>query len=610
MNISLRIYCGPLTEPLPAEAVVSVGDVPEAFRSQPPLLVNEKKSWIISHAQLHTTYILSSKGYRTKEGRDGHILICLLLSARKRFAQGVSPMVVLDALEECFSHSLSNGSLPDKALNPTAYSDLIRKYPLEERSLLLPVMRGENTVAYRAENIKEISAILRHSRYPQLSMVGRLEIGLQCESTIFLSTKGTARNPFTVEENERTTSPEVKKKEAVETEKPDIARQKDEVHHRPEVKKETVAIKPERHDTPQPEEVHHKPEVKKGKPVIKTEMPDIPRQKDEVHRRKEIKDFPPQVPALDIVPPEIPSEDMPEIPVTEKGIVLPEIPIKEKAEEQKVSATLSSHLSDKTDKTSPHHPDKEIPVVEEEKPQIPPQNDPEIEAEENTHEQKHTSGHKKRNILVVAALLCLIGGVLIYIGTKDDSDREYPDTEFYDIAEIDPSDRFMEEVPVKEKKDLAYREADKESEVKDKYITEKKEPASSSPSSVKESDEIQKKEKAPAQPAQEDKAQGISRQAWDYFCRAITGATSQSLGGGVYILSVSHTSNTATFTVLYPEYEMYNIDSSQRATIKKNEEYIYAHHVSGRLQHGDGITVYIRNLDKGQNEISKRSYRF
>lgn len=203
--MSLRIYGGGLSAGFDASPLVSVGTIPIGYVPMPPIIVDEELSWMISHTQSHTVYHLYSRNCRTTMGEAGQLLACLFLPAQKRLAENASPLGLLNSVFDFFSiHVMQGENLPDVAADPSPFIALLKRYPLEERPLPLPVMGGRGSVAFCVSNLTQLDALMRHSRYPVLSSVGRLELGMHCPSTIQLSTVGNTTNAFEPEQKQET----------------------------------------------------------------------------------------------------------------------------------------------------------------------------------------------------------------------------------------------------------------------------------------------------------------------------------------------------------------------------------------------------------------------
>lgn len=189
-SIALRIYGGVINGSLPKQPFASVGNVPDEFQPTPPTLVDEQQVWMITHTQDYTLYTSYSKRCYTAENQPGQMLICLFLPPQKRLAGGHSPLELLDAITDCFAvQGLRDGKLPNGLIDSSTFKVLLEKYRLEDRPLDLPVMQGREPSAFCVENKTQLDAIMRHSRYPVLSNVGRLELGFHCKSSIALMSK-------------------------------------------------------------------------------------------------------------------------------------------------------------------------------------------------------------------------------------------------------------------------------------------------------------------------------------------------------------------------------------------------------------------------------------
>ncbi len=196
LNLSLQIYGGAAGKDLDRQPCVEVGSIPKAFSATAPVLVNEREAWMITHVQDYTLYTTSYQGFHTADNQPGHILICLFVPAQKRLADGHSPLELLEALKDTFVvQALRGGKLPQSPVDAAPYKALLDKYRLEERSILLPVMQGNAPASFCVESKKQLDAIMRHSRYPSLTSVGRLELGFSCPSTIMLTSKGKPSSP-------------------------------------------------------------------------------------------------------------------------------------------------------------------------------------------------------------------------------------------------------------------------------------------------------------------------------------------------------------------------------------------------------------------------------
>ena len=196
INLALRVYGGASEGSLAKLPFVSVGNVPQEFHPMPPTLVDEQQVWMITHAQDYTLYTISSKRCHTADDLPGQILICLFLPPQKRLADGHSPLGLLDALMDSFIvQALRGGRLPNAPIDGSPFKSLLDKYRLEERPMPLPIMGGHEPCSFCVESKAQLDAIMRHSRYPILSSVGRLELGFQCKSSIALIKQAPSKTP-------------------------------------------------------------------------------------------------------------------------------------------------------------------------------------------------------------------------------------------------------------------------------------------------------------------------------------------------------------------------------------------------------------------------------
>ena len=188
INLALRIYGGASEGTLINQPYVSIGNVPQEFHPMPPTLVDEQQVWIITHAQDYTLYAISSKKCHTSDDLPGQMLICLFLPPQKRLADGHSPLELLDEIMDNFVvQAVRGGKLPNVPIDGSSFKSLLEKYRLEERPLPLPIMGGYEPRAFCVESKTQLDAIMRHSRYPILTSVGRLELGFHCKSSIALT---------------------------------------------------------------------------------------------------------------------------------------------------------------------------------------------------------------------------------------------------------------------------------------------------------------------------------------------------------------------------------------------------------------------------------------
>ena len=193
-NLSLRIYGGSLSGGLNRQPLVSVGTAPEGFVPMPPTLVDEQQSWMITHAQSYTAYMSYSKRCLAQDEQPGQLLICLFFNPQQRLADGNSPLGLLDSLNDSFAvQAMRGGKLPSSPVDNSPFKMLLERYRLEPRPMLLPIMSGHEPVSSCMENRAQLDALMRHSRYPVLASVGRLELGMHCKSTVALTSTSTPK---------------------------------------------------------------------------------------------------------------------------------------------------------------------------------------------------------------------------------------------------------------------------------------------------------------------------------------------------------------------------------------------------------------------------------
>ncbi len=206
-DMALRIYGGEINGSLQIQPFIAVGNVPDEFRPMLPTIVDEQQVWMITHAQNYTLYTTLSKRCYTSDGQPGQTLICLFLPPQKRLADGNSPLGLLDAIMDCWVvQALRDGRLPKAPAENIPFVELLKKYRLEDRpkALLLPVMQGMLPAAFCVQSRTQLDALMRHSRYPELSAVGCLELGFSCNSTIVLNMNGGAsQTRKKIEENRK-----------------------------------------------------------------------------------------------------------------------------------------------------------------------------------------------------------------------------------------------------------------------------------------------------------------------------------------------------------------------------------------------------------------------
>lgn len=179
-RITLLVYGGSLEGGLNPTPLVAVGEAPDNFAPITPVMVKENRSWSITHTQDYTAYTLHTKENTTSNGQPGQLHICLLLPPTHRLANSKSPLDVLNETLDLFLDMI-----PDAIDDTSDFSNLLKQYPLEERPKPLPVMSGPGIAALRPDkNEKQLRALMSYSNYPDLEKVARLELGMNCKSTI------------------------------------------------------------------------------------------------------------------------------------------------------------------------------------------------------------------------------------------------------------------------------------------------------------------------------------------------------------------------------------------------------------------------------------------
>ena len=184
-SIALRVYVGSHEGGLNPTPIVSVGDAPRKFAPFTPVLVKEDRSWSITHGLNHTVYTLHTKEYPTSDGQPGQLLVCLLLPPTHLLASKASPLELLNAVL-----TLIGDMVPTSPVDNSEFSALLEKYSLTERVTSLPMMIGAKVVAFRPKDQNQLKALMLYSRYPALEKVARLELGMNCETTINLPLPG------------------------------------------------------------------------------------------------------------------------------------------------------------------------------------------------------------------------------------------------------------------------------------------------------------------------------------------------------------------------------------------------------------------------------------
>lgn len=190
-HIGLSIYGGAQGENLDAVPLVTAGEIPDNFQVFSPMLVKESSSWIIYHALSYTLYALYSEVVCTSDSKPGQLLICLFIPVQKKLADGKGGLGLLDSVWNVFAlYGMRSGKLSEVPIDNAPFVKLLEQYRLEDRQTLLPAMVGSVPASFRVENLNQVDALMRYSRYDILSNVSRLELGLHCQTTLSLPIKG------------------------------------------------------------------------------------------------------------------------------------------------------------------------------------------------------------------------------------------------------------------------------------------------------------------------------------------------------------------------------------------------------------------------------------
>ncbi len=195
-HIGLSIYGGEQGEKLDTVPLVSAGETPDNFQAFSPTLVKEDSSWIIYHALSYTLYALHYESVYTPENKPGQLLVCLFIPVQKKLADGKGGLGLLDSIWNVFTiYGMRSGRYLKAPIDNTPFVKLLEQYRLEDRQTLLPVMVGDTPASFCVENLNQVDALMRYSRYDMLSSVSRLELGLHCQTTLALPIKGESSKP-------------------------------------------------------------------------------------------------------------------------------------------------------------------------------------------------------------------------------------------------------------------------------------------------------------------------------------------------------------------------------------------------------------------------------
>ena len=199
-------------------------------------------------------YALHSRKWKTASGESGQLLVCLFFPASRRLSNGKSPLSLLDSIVDVFSilHA-SDERIPSGEQDPSPFRSLLQRYELEDRPTSLPVMQGYEPASYCVETVSQLDALMRHSRYDSLALIGRLELGFHCSSMIKLA-MGVAPKPKPAPKPEP--KPEPKLEPAPEPE----PEPKSESESKPELKPEPALVpEPKPMAKPEPQQGPVKP---------------------------------------------------------------------------------------------------------------------------------------------------------------------------------------------------------------------------------------------------------------------------------------------------------------------------------------------------------------
>ena len=181
-KLALRIYKGGRGSDLDEHPLVAIGVVPNTFQPRTPSLVNEPEVWILIHAQEYTLYSY----FITRGETDCNVEIYLFVPVNMKLSADDNPYSLLSKAFDYFKKQGNTGRI-----DTTPFELLLTGCVLEERpnDISLPIMTGNNPASFCAESRAQVSALLRFSQYQQLSNIGHLEIGYQCNTTVTIPIK-------------------------------------------------------------------------------------------------------------------------------------------------------------------------------------------------------------------------------------------------------------------------------------------------------------------------------------------------------------------------------------------------------------------------------------
>lgn len=181
-KLALRIYKGAKGLKLDKYPLVAIGAISNTFQPRTPSLVNEPEVWMLIHTQEYTLY-----SYFTTIGEmDCNVEICLFVPADMQLSVNDSPYGLLSKVFDCLRKQSHTGDV-----DAMPFEQLLTSCVLEERpdDISLPIMGGNNPASFCADSKAQVCALLRFSRYQQLSNIGHLEIGYQCNTTVTIPIK-------------------------------------------------------------------------------------------------------------------------------------------------------------------------------------------------------------------------------------------------------------------------------------------------------------------------------------------------------------------------------------------------------------------------------------